>query len=312
VVTARGRIHDRTFQGPLARESSAAPLRVQSFLDSAGNSIVIGTSITDLDLASFASILAGTIHGEEINKLRVLIVLPDQVGPECGGEQGVVACYYADDPNRLYSGQIVIPSAHPDLHHAIVHEYGHHMDNQLANFGHLGGCDYGQDGSRRWFFVRDAYDDLTRHSGCTRQVAYGKLLGEVFAEDFVAYNGIDEWFTSDFPPPTARMLDAMDADIKRPFTPRRRHFRGSMLAGYYRGRWLTFDAPVFLTLRLRGPRRADFDLSLMAQGRRRPIARSRRPRSVERITIFLNPGRYRVDVVGYAGRGRYRLVANVQ
>jgi hypothetical protein len=142
-------------------------------------------------------------------------------------------------------------------------------------------------------------------------VDYSLLLGELYAEDFVAYNGIREWFTSAFPPPTQGMLDALHEDIEYQFRPRRRHARGRLSGGYYRHRSLIFDSPVFFTARLYGPRTADFDLRLMRRGRRRPVAVSARRRSRETIELLLGRGSYRLDVVAYSGAGRYRLVLDI-
>lgn len=314
-LEAVGPIQDRVILSPTARASASAPSRVEAYTDAAGNEIVLGTSIDGLDLAYFASVLAGVVHGSEISELRTRVVAPEEVAQFCGteGTAGVVACYYADDASRLFSGEIVIPSAHPQLEHAIVHEYGHHMDNQLLNLGHLSQfCDFGQDGSRRWFFVRDAYDDLSSLSGCTQEVAYERLLGELYAEDFVAYNGIDEWQLSAFPPPGARALSALGSDIARPFAPRRERYSGWLMRGRYQSRLLRFKMPIFLTIRLRGPVGADFDLRLRAPGRRRPIAMSVRRGSRERVSILVGAGRYRLDVIGYAGRGRYRVIADIE
>ena len=310
-----GPIRDRVLAAPIARASASGPSRVEAYTDASGNNIAIGTSIDGLDLSYFASILAGIVHGREISELRTLVVAPEQVAEFCGAETTarVVACYAPDNASRLLSGEMVVPSVHPQLEHALVHEYGHHMDNQLLNLGHLGQlCDFGQDGSRRWFFMRNAYDDLLNLSGCSQEVAYERLLGELYAEDFVAYNGIEDWHLSAFPPPGPRVLRALATDIRIPFSPQRRRYSGRLADGYYKPRVLRFKTPVFLTIRLRGPRGADFDLVLRVPGRRRPIATSVRGGSRERISIVVGAGRYRLDVIAYGGRGRYRLVTDIQ
>jgi hypothetical protein len=310
---ARGPIRDLVRERRLVRKSSHAPSRVERFADPHGHAIVIGTSIPDLDLRPFAEVLAGTIHGDEIEALRTKVVLPHEVGPECDGGDLVVACYGADDPDRLSSGEMIIPSSSPDLIHAMVHEYGHHMDNQLLNLGHLGLCDFASDGSRRWFFARDAHDDLFGRSGCNNRVTYGRLLGELYAEDFVALNGIDEWFTSDFPPPTGAMLGALNADIARPFRPLTRLYRGRVRARRYRPRYFRLTTHTFFQAVLRGPRsrRADLDLYLYRRGSRRPLERSTRRRSRESVDRILPPGRYEVGVHAYGRGGGYRLRLNL-
>lgn len=314
-VEAKGPIEDRILRPGRARASFHQPSRVESYRDPHGHTITIGTAIEGLDLQWFADILAGTIHRSELSELRVLVVHPDEVPAECGGDPGVVACYGADDPYRTNAGEMIVPADHPDLIHAIVHEYGHHMDNSLLNLGHLGLCAFDHDGSRRWFFARDAYDDLLGRSGCNRRVSYSRLLGELYAEDYVALNGIGGWGLSAFPPPTRWMLAAMRSDIRWPFRPRRRSVRRTM--------WRTRDLKLrrvrlrdwtFFEAVLRGPPRwyADLDLYLWRRrAPRRPLEQSLRPGSRERIERVLRPGRYVIGVRSHRGRGRFRLRLNL-
>lgn len=315
-VVARGRVVDRILPPRLARVSSHQPTRVEEYSDEHGHKILVGTSIPALNLEPFAAVLAGTIHGDELGELRTLVVNPSEVSAECGAppDEGVVACYGPDDPERSFGGQMIVPSSHPDLLHAMIHEYGHHMDNALVNLGHLGLCDFSNDGSRRWFFARDADDDLFGRSGCTEQVAYERLLGELFAEDFVALHGIDEWVTSDFQPPTRRMLNALDADISRPFATKRKRFRGRVSQRrQLRIRRFSISVPTFFSAVLRGPRgrRNDLDLFLWRRNGRRALEKSRKRNSRERVERVLLPGRYEVGVYAYRGRGRYRLVLDL-
>jgi hypothetical protein len=310
-VTARGEIRDRVLASRPARASQApTPTRVERYTDEHGHTILVGTTIPTLDLEPFAAVLAGTIHRAELSELRVLVIPPDQISAAWGAAAGVVACYGADDPARSNAGEMIVPSASPDLLHALVHEYGHHMDNSLLNLGHLEICDFASDGSRRWFFARDADDDIVTRSGCNDSTPYERQLAELYAEDYVALHGIDEWFVSAFPPPTARMLRALRSDIFRPFTPRIIRYR-NVIRRPRRGRahLLRLEVHTFFEARLTGPggRRNDFDLFLYRRGGRRPIALSARRRSREHIERLLAPGRYEVVPFAYKGRGRYRL-----
>jgi hypothetical protein len=313
-VRAKREIEDRVLRRTLARASLVQPTRVEEFTDiDHGHSIVIGTAIAGIDLQPYAEILASTIHGDELSDLRVLVIPPSQMDIECGGRpgDGIVACYGADDPERSYGGEMLIPATSPDLVHAVIHEYGHHMDNALANFSGLDtDCGYSDDGSRRWFFARDAYDDLFTNSGCTDDVAYARLLGELFAEDYVALHRIDNWFNSDFPRPTAGMLRALQRDIADRFEPTTYRFRGRLARkGRYRERVYDLKTPTFFWAELVGPagRRNDFDLYLYKGNSNRAMAKSTRRGSRERIRKVLRPGRYAVGVHSYRGRGTFRI-----
>lgn len=313
---ARGPIEDRILTRPRAYASSHQPNRVDEYVDEHGHRIRVGTSIEGLDLGQFASILASTVHSEEMDFLQTLVVGPSEIAAQCGAapDAGVVACYAAEDPARSFAGEMIIPSTSPDLVHAVVHEYGHHMDNSLLNLAHLGICDFSNDGSRRWFFARDADDDLFGRSGCSVQVSYGRLLGELFAEDFVALHGIDEWWTSEFPPPTRRMLNALSDDIRNPFRPVRYRYRGRVSQRRrLKIRRFRLAAPTFFSATLRGPggRRNDLDLFLWRRDGRRPLRKSVRLGSREYVERVLAAGSYEVGVAAYRGRGSFRLVVDL-
>jgi hypothetical protein len=312
-VNAKREVEDRVLRRGLARASAVQPTRVEEYYDTDGHSITVGTAIAGLDLQPYAEILAGTVHGDELSELRVLVIPASQMDVECGGRpgDGIIACYGADDPDRSYSGEMLIPASSPDLVHALVHEYGHHMDNALANFSQLDTmCGYGDDGSRRWFFARDAYDDLFTNTGCTEDTDYARLLGELFAEDYVALHRIDNWFNSDFPRPTAGMLRALNNDIVDRFEPETYRFSGRLAKkGRYRERVYELTTWTYFWAELSGPRgrRNDFDLYLYKGNSRRAMAKSRRRGSRERIHKVLPPGRYAVGVHSYRGRGSFRV-----
>ena len=77
---------------------------------------------------SFVDFLATRVHGAELGALRMFIGTPDEVNAECGGDTGVQACYVGDE-RRMY-----VPSS--DLgggrspftrEYVMTHEYGHHI-----------------------------------------------------------------------------------------------------------------------------------------------------------------------------------------
>ena len=102
--------------------------------------------------------------------------------------------------------------------HIVVHEYGHHMDNQLVNLAGLGyGCDVDGDGSRRWFFARDLEDRIfNRGFDCSPATPWDHLLPELFAEDFTRANGLTGWVMP-LPPPSRRSSTPCARTWLRPF-----------------------------------------------------------------------------------------------
>lgn len=291
-----------------ARTSSHTPSRVEEYRDAHGHSIVVGTSVPGIDLRRIASVLAATQHRGELNRLSVLVTRLSEVRTECGGPVGTLGCYLGLE--RSSAGLMVVGYDDSDLVHTLVHEYGHHMDKQLLNLSHLGSCGRGEDGSRRWLFAREARDSILDATGCAGTVSYERLLGELYAEDYAAVNGIDDWPLALFRPPSSRMLSALSQDIARPFARSVRRFRGRLRRRRARTtRSFELRIPTFVTAKLRGPsrRRANFDLGLYRAGQRRAIKRSTGRGSSERIRRLLQPGTYRVRVASRRGGGRYRL-----
>jgi len=307
-VTAQRPVVDTILPPSSAKARIAAVTRTEQWVDDQGYTITISTDLPNVDLSPFAGILAGVIHGEEIEDLRVTAVTMAQIGGICGDSQAV-ACYAPDDPDASYAGQMWFAVDDPDIVHTVVHEYGHHIDNQLLNLADLGGaCGYDNDGSRDWFFARDLEDDiLGAGATCSPDGDWEHLLGELYAEDFVVLNGIMDWQLSTFRSPSQRQLDALDYDIRVPFETRSRTWRPRVRVGHEPYTTIRLRHWTFFTVTLRSPRRRDFDLYLYRAGKARPFAKSVRTGRNDRIERVLRPGRYYVGAYGYRGSGRARV-----
>ena len=297
--------------GSVARAASAH-VRVEEFTDPHGHTLTFGTTVAGLDLAPYASLFSGIYHHDEIEDVGLMIVAPSEVVGICGGVEGTLACYAPERDSA--GGLLVMPSESPDLTHIAVHEYGHHVDNQLLNFAHLPfGCGWDNDGSRNWFFARDVDDDIFSNTTCSPDADWSRLLGELYAEDFTWLNGNTAW-RGDMPvrQPHAGQLEALRADFDRPFRPSTRRYKRSIGRDRAKVVALSLRDWTFLSMRLTGPRRADLDLYLFPRDGRRPLARSRGRTSRERILRILPPGRY--DAVIHASRagGTGRLTVQAQ
>jgi hypothetical protein len=303
------RVHD-TVLAPGTAQARASTATTRVFQDAHGNSIRISTSVRGLDLTPYARLLAGIpLHGAEIQYLAVEVVTPDKIGAICGSADAA-ACYGPDNPGRSRAGQMFIPSADRDLAHIVVHEYGHHMDNQLLNLAGLGyGCDMDGDGSRGWFFARDLENQIfDRGFNCSPATQWDHLLPELFAEDFTRANGLRGWVMP-VPPPSRRVLDAMRDDVARPFHRQTARARISIpRRGEFRKR-LTVSGWTAIGVRLSVPRGRDFDLFIYEPGQRRPLIKSTRSGSAdERIGgAFFAPGAYMLVVRSRGGGGSSRL-----
>lgn len=230
-----------------------------------------------------------------------------------------MGCYLPEDPQRSYRGAMWIPAANPtpadDWRHVAVHEYGHHVDNQLLNFADvLPGlrCDFSSDGSRNWFFEREVEDNVLSGASCDPEAGWEMLLGEIYAEDFTWLNGNTAWRPDmPVPAPTEVQLGAMLYDFDSPL-PDTRTIRCTRTVRRHRWRIVNVSTQNwhFITVGMTGTRRADLDLYIYKRGGRRPLERSSRRGSRERIWTVLPPGRYEVAVYAYrqTGRGKVKIV----
>ncbi|MGH2959628.1 MAG: hypothetical protein ACRDKE_08485, partial [Solirubrobacterales bacterium] len=135
-VKSKGPITDVILdKAPNAAGIAKAKARA-AFADSAGRNIAIDSTVPGADLNAVAAALNSTYHGAEIVDLIVHVVKLADIPTICGSPEAQ-ACYKSTDPTRNGKGEIWFGHDDPDWIHALVHEYGHHMDNQLLNIAHL-------------------------------------------------------------------------------------------------------------------------------------------------------------------------------
>lgn len=295
-VVAKAEVEDAVFT---KQPPKGPPARIEEFVDSHGHTFRIGSDVPGVDLAPYANVLASTVHRSETATVLVEVVLPEQMATVCGAE--ALACYWAD-PVKRGNGWIYLPTVDPDLVHIIVHEYGHHVDNQLTNLAHLDArCPTLGDGSRNWFVARDPRGFLCNANEWDRDLA------ELFAEDYTVLSGIDDWVLRTAAPPTAAHLRQLAFDIANPLRPRRFSDSGRV------SRQRVFTKPFAvkhwtrLDALLTGPSGTNFDLFLYRAGARKALGGSARPGSREVVRGLIRPGRYELLVYAYRGTGRASL-----
>src|SRR4051794_18233052 len=220
----------------------------QQYQDQHGHVFTLGTDNASVDLRPFANLLASTYHGDEIELIKVFVTNTPTLEAYCGSD--AVACYAGDvgDP----SGLMVISYESDNIVHAVIHEYGHHIDNNTFNFAGLHGCGVDGDGSRLWFVARQKRDKITRRLTCKANADWGHLYPEVYAEDYAQMVGIPR---SDYhpaisvPPPSDAMLAAIRQDIDSRFSPSAQKFKGRSGSSRRVSGKLNLGFPVFLEAR---------------------------------------------------------------
>jgi hypothetical protein len=201
------------YPGPVAKE--------EQYQDEHGHVITLGTDNGAVDLQPFANLLASTYHGDEIQSIKVFVTSTASLEEFCGSD--ALACYTA---LRGHSDGLMVVSYESDtgtMIHAVIHEYGHHIDNNTYNLAGIYGCTLDGDGSRRWYLLRQQRDNIVRKLSCDRDADWGHTLAEVYAEDYAQMVGIPR---SEYHPavvvrpPTDAILAGIKADIDEGFEPK--------------------------------------------------------------------------------------------
>ncbi len=133
--TPAARSRTRSCRRPRAPEAATA--RIERFTDEHGHTLTLATDLPDLNLRPFARDPGRAPPSREIEDAVVEVVAPASTRRDLR-RPGRGRLLRAGGLLALSSrGRIWIPSSDADLLHVIAHEYGHHVDNQLVNLGHL-------------------------------------------------------------------------------------------------------------------------------------------------------------------------------
>jgi hypothetical protein len=230
-----------------AKARRQVPVKEEQYQDEHGHVLTLGTDNASVDLAPFANLLASTYHYDEIELVRVFVTDEATLTDICGAT--AAACYGADGPGKR-TGLMVISYEDDNITHAVIHEYGHHVDNNQYNLGRLSDCGTSGDGSRRWFFARDMQDRILDRLSCDPRGDWGQLLPEVYAEDYAQMVGIprSEYHPAiTVPPPSTRQKRQLKADLDSPFTPVTRKLKGRSSASGVRTFTVPVAVPAFLS-----------------------------------------------------------------
>jgi hypothetical protein len=157
--------------------SAAVAARAETVVshDDQGRPITFDVVAPGVDVEWYASLLRPAGHGNEISTVTIRIVPPDRIGIHCG--LLAEACYGAPGGNAT----IIIPAGQDeDVAHALIHEYGHHLDRSwtVAGFNE-------PNGTPVWWAARGMAGLLSSGSvAYDYSLGWNRSTGEVFAEDY--------------------------------------------------------------------------------------------------------------------------------
>jgi hypothetical protein len=249
---------------------------------------------------SWAEYLATLPHGTELGKVVLYLAPTREVRDLCG--RAALACYYGA-PER-----IVLPAEEPTEPPArvsiLAHEYGHHIARNRAN-DPWSALVYG---AKRWATQTRVCSGL--RSGRLSLDRYELSPSETFAESYRVlverrlglepspWNIIDPSLE-----PGEKALSLLEQDVLDPW-PGNNTFR---VKGT-RTRTLRVATPLDgkLTLTLRGPRTAVYELRLPGQ----PTKRARGQGTVRSSTTVCGTRRTTATVRKVSGRGSFQLIVS--
>ena len=308
------RVVDGTPSAPLARAAQASG---RTTVVRAADGQPVRVTLSDAYAAdpaiarSYVSFLSDLPHGSELRLLRMRIVTPQAVPSSCGAPDAVdvLACYLPR------SDLMVVPGEAPQEQgvtqaYVVAHEYGHHIANHRSN-APFEALDFGpkrwasqQDVCHHWLADRLAPGDEADN--------YRANPGEAWAETYARLRYPEpEWRYTELLRPTQGANVAALRDVGDPWRgPRGQAFRGRLgrLDAQDRHSFkLTLDGT--LRVRLEGPRTANYDLVLRANGRLRGRTRAAgsRDRLGSEAACVQAPETITVTVRRRSGAGPYTL-----
>jgi hypothetical protein len=287
---ASGPVRDRVIEGePPALRRAAVSSGAGVYQDQDGHSVRVRVSAAYADpevrAQELVNFLGTLLHGDEMNDLTVTLATPGEIRVLCG--LGAIACYYPDAEQMVVSGEDGAPDQ-PPREFVIAHEYGHHLAANRSNkpWRAL------ERGTKRWSTYEGICRGIKRRK--IRPGRYFENPGEAFAEAFAFYHfpNVISWVW-DIAQPNQGSFDAIFADVQFPWK-KRTSVRWS-------GRRVKLD----------GPRRADFDVNLLATHKRRRVLRHTVSPSSDESLRFTVCGRraVRVEVHRFKGAGHFDVRA---
>jgi hypothetical protein len=219
---------------------------------------------------SYVDFLDSLDHGTELSTLRLFIAPPDEVQAECGGQDGVLACY--DSRTKM----MFVPGEEPNTgasgvtaSYVVAHEYGHHIAASRSNHPFSAF----QVGPKYWASYERVCDRSLHGLLAPGNEAelYLSNPGEGWAETYaqLRYPGV-AWQYNPIMKPDAGAFDAARKDVLEPWTANTvQVFKGTFGRFGSRAKRFTFQLTLdgALQIRLKGPRKANYDLVASSNGR---------------------------------------------
>ncbi|MDP9384732.1 MAG: hypothetical protein M3P50_05805 [Actinomycetota bacterium] len=253
----------------------------------------------------FVDFLASRQHGTELSRLTLFVVTPEQVRQACSAQ--ALACYIPSRGLMIIPGQQTSEGEVP-VEYVITHEYGHHVAANRNNDPWPAVAW----GPKAWATQEGVCAGVAqrRYFPGDQQENYARNPGENWAEAYAQahYPGQYRWQFDPTLAPDGPAIAAVARDVAEPWRNNVAVRRSGTLSGRRRSKTFpvttTLDGRLKLTLK--GPRRANYDLQVISDGR--VAVRSRRRGSRDTLSATDCQVRsFAVRVVRRSGSGRFTL-----
>ena len=261
---------------------------------------------------TYVDFLGSLPHGDELSKLKLVLAPPAEVESECGGTEGVLACYDGRTHEMIVPGEQIQTESGVTTSYVITHEYGHHVASYRKNTP-FRALDWGP---KRWA----SYEMV-----CNLTLA-GKLApgdegrfyranpGESWAEVYARLKYPEEpWRFTQLLKPDPGALAVAAQDVGDPWdVATEQVFTGSFTGSDGDEERATFPLTLDggLRVKLDGPARARYDLRISSLGKVRGRTKGKGAQDVIKWAAACRQRRTEtvtVTVVRRAGTGPYKL-----
>ena len=219
---------------------------------------------------SYVDFLDSLDHGPELSSLKVYIAPPAEVTAECGGQDGTLACYDSNTKIMVVPGQQTdTGTSGVTTSYVVAHEYGHHIAAARNNdpFSAF------RVGPKYWASYELVCDRSLRGllAPGNEDTYYLSNPGEGWAETYaqLKYPEVG-WQYNPLMKPTLESLAAAKRDVLDPWTGGiTQTFKGTFgkRGSSTRQYKFTLTLDGRLSVRLKGPRKSNYNLHLTSNGR---------------------------------------------